>query len=287
MLKEYSQILIDIQKKSRITIHKISDVKNLKNEIQGVTNKNISFNTLRRLFGYLPRTTPSQATLKILANYLGYTSYSNYLFNKKNYDDWYFKMKMLRLQLSNKVLTKEQVSLFNFGLDNNDNIVSVGSYISFLIEQNNINSLKVFYKNFNYEKLSNSNISKLSIIITFGFYKLSDKKILEIYKELIVFDSFRYTGPLFFIDYSNLNGYYMKALKMIKTLNKSKSDYLFVSIMEFYQKFYANEKFNNIVVAPLEDDKKIFPVLKGRYYAYKILASDQVDAIIQKKYLKN
>ena len=188
MLKEYSQILIDIQKKSRITIHKISDVKNLKNEIQGVTNKNISFNTLRRLFGYLPRTTPSQATLKILANYLGYTSYSNYLFNKKNYDDWYFKMKMLRLQLSNKVLTKEQVSLFNFGLDNNDNIVSVGSYISFLIEQNNINSLKVFYKNFNYEKLSNSNISKLSIIITFGFYKLSDKKILEIYKELIVFD---------------------------------------------------------------------------------------------------
>ena len=53
MQKEYSNLIIDIQKKSKIEVLKVRDLKYLQEDIYNVTTKNISFNTLRRFFGFL------------------------------------------------------------------------------------------------------------------------------------------------------------------------------------------------------------------------------------------
>lgn len=87
MKYDYSQLLIDVQKKSNITVADIKDVTYLKEEIETVVSTKISFNTLRRLFGFLPKTKPAAQTLNILANYLGFNSFSNYKNNKTNYED--------------------------------------------------------------------------------------------------------------------------------------------------------------------------------------------------------
>ena len=87
---EYSHLLEDVQKKAVIPVKSVRDVKLLKEDIESVTGLTISYNTLRRLYGFLERTTPSLITLNILSQYLGFKSYANYLNNKSNFDDWYF-----------------------------------------------------------------------------------------------------------------------------------------------------------------------------------------------------
>ena len=71
MQNDYAQLLIDVQKKSKITVNKSRDLRFLKEEIEENPKLSIGFNTLRRLFGFLEKTEPSISTLNILAVYLG------------------------------------------------------------------------------------------------------------------------------------------------------------------------------------------------------------------------
>lgn len=284
-----SQILIDIQKKSGITVESVRDIKNLKEEIEASIGVQIGYNTLRRLFGFLPKTVPSSATLNILSKYLGFTSYSNYINNKANYDEWYFQIKMLRLQLNENALEENELIRFNASLQNENNIIAVANHVCFLIEKNKIDSLIVFFTFFDYQKLSDSALTKFALLTTFSFYKLETKVALNIYKVLISFESFRNSGPLCFIDYSHLNGYYLEVIKMINKCNANESDFLFTSLMAFYQKFYSNEDFSAVLIDLPQKSESLYPVLLGRYYGYKILRTEKTDASLEntiKKELK-
>jgi hypothetical protein len=281
MNKYSTQILIEVQKKSGITVENVRDIKNLKEEIEASVSAPIGYNTLRRLFGFLPRTVPSTATLTILSKYLGFASYSNYMNNKPNNDEWYFQIKMLRLQLNKNELEKIEVLRFNEALQNEYNIIAVANYVCFLIEKNRIESLIVFFTVFDYKKLADDALTKFALLTTFSFYKLETKVALTIYKALIPYDSFRNSGPLCFIDYSHLNGYYIEVIKMINEYNANESDFLFTSLMKFYQKFYSNNDHSEIFIDLPKKSVHIYPVLIGRYYAYKILRAEKVDKLLE------
>ena len=281
MKNDSTQILIDIQKKSRIRVENVRDIKNLKEEIESSGSVNIGYNTLRRLFGFLPKTEPSNATLTILSKYLGFASYSNYINNKLNYDEWYFQIKMLRLQLNENQLEENEVLQFNESLENENNIIPVANHVCFLIEKNKIDSLIVFFTFFYYVKLTDSALTKFALLITFSFYKLETQVALTIYKVLIQFESFRNSVPLRFIDYSHLNGYYIEVIRMINKFNANESDFLFTSLMEFYQKFYSNEDHSMILIDYPKNPNQIYSVLLGRYYGYKILSVEKIDKSLE------
>ncbi|CAN1505828.1 hypothetical protein MCEGE10_00642 [Flavobacteriaceae bacterium] len=281
MKNDSTQILIDIQKKSRIRVENVRDIKNLKEEIESSGSVNIGYNTLRRLFGFLPKTEPSNATLTILSKYLGFASYSNYINNKLNYDEWYFQIKMLRLQLNENQLEENEVLQFNESLENENNIIPVANHVCFLIEKNKIDSLIVFFTFFDYVKLTDSALTKFALLITFSFYKLETQVALTIYKVLIQFESFRNSVPLRFIDYSHLNGYYIEVIRMINKFNANESDFLFTSLMEFYQKFYSNEDHSMILIDYPKNPNQIYSVLLGRYYGYKILSVEKIDKSLE------
>lgn len=282
MMKNVStQIVIDVQKKSGITVENVRDIKNLKEEIEASVGVPIGYNTLRRLFGFLPKTVPSNATLTLLSKYLGFTSYSNYLNNKEIYAEWYFQMKMLRLQLNENDLEKNDALKFNTFLQNENNIIAVANYVCFLIEKNKIDSLIVFFTVFDYKILSDSALSKFAILTAFSFYKLKTDVALNIYKVLIPYESFRNSGPLYFIDYSHLNGYYNEVIKMINEFNANESDFLFTSLMKFYQKFYSDRDYTGILIDLPIKSKQLFPVLLGRYYGYKILSVEKMDHLLE------
>lgn len=280
MKKDCTQILIDIQKKSGITVENVRDIKNLKEEIEASVGTQIGYNTLRRLFGFLPKTVPSNATLTLLSKYLGFASYSHFMNNKLNYDEWYFQIKMLRLQLKENELEETEVGQLNDSLENEHNIIAVANHVCFLIEKNRIDSLIVFFSFFDYQKLTDSALTKFAILTTFSFYKLEAKVALNIYKVLIPFESFRNSGPLCFIDYSHLNGYYIEVIKMIN-LNANASDFLFTSLMAFYQKFYSNEDYSDILIDLPKRSEQLYPVLLGRYYGYKILSGGKIDDLLE------
>ena len=134
MNSELSELLTDLRKKSKIDILHVSDLKFLEEDILYKTNSKISFNTLRRLYGFLPKTKTSKKTLDILSKYLGFQSFSAYLNNKNLYDDWYFKMKILRIQEKRNTPTDKEVTLLQTALENNINIIMVCDFVGNLIE---------------------------------------------------------------------------------------------------------------------------------------------------------
>ena len=72
----YGQLQFDVQIHFGSKIDKVSQLKLLQQNIEFNTGKLLSFNTLRRFFGFLDYTKPNLNTLNTLSEYLGYYNYS-------------------------------------------------------------------------------------------------------------------------------------------------------------------------------------------------------------------
>ncbi len=280
MKNDFTQLLIDVQKKSGITVDNVRDIRNLKEEIESQTNTKIGYNTLRRFFGFLPKTVPSKSTLTLLSNYLGFVSYSNYINNKLNFDEWYFQQKLIKIQLNDE-LDESIISLIDIGLKNKNNIVAVANYIGYLISRNNIKALKYIFNSLNFKNLTDGECLKFSTIITFNLLTIDKEKALRIYKELIPIKSFCNLVPSFYVDYTNLGGIYFDVLLLIKELSSQASDKFFVSLMHYYKHYYFSEKTEDDIIIP-SDFESYHHVLKGRYLGYLILKSKGIDNELEK-----
>lgn len=285
MKNDYTQILIDIQKKSRITVQNVKDIKNLRDEIESSVTSKIGYNTMRRLFGFLPKTVPSRTTLTLLSNYLGYTSYSSYINNKLNFDEWYFQQKLINYQLNNKI-DAEVVATIESGFTNKNNIVAVANFIAHYIRQNNSDALAFLFCTVKIPKLTDGEALKFATIITYHLLLIEKSKAIEIYKKLLPLDNFRNLVPLYYIDYTNLTKIYGSILELIKQISDQNSDILFVELMLFYKSFFQNETSTKTKLISIPKDFNTFhDVLKGRYLAYLILKSNTIDKALEKQLL--
>ena len=282
MQSDYAQLLLDIQKKSNITVNKSRDLRFLKEDIDENSKTGIGYNTLRRLFGFLEKTEPSISTLNILAVYLGFNSYSNYKNNIINYDGWYFQQNLQRIQSTNTV-TSEDIETIRIGLLNVSNIEYFAYFFSYFIERNNVSALEYIVKRTTYNDNSGNSGLKFATIVSLSLYRIDEKNAFNIYKRLIKYDSFRNNIPLLFVDYSNLHNKYAKILTIIKQQSKKEDDILFVELMRFYWKFYSSKKYHHIEITKPASFEAFHPVLQGRYYAYSLLKSEGRDSSIENK----
>ena len=282
MQNDYAQLLLDVQKKSKITVNKSRDLRFLKEEIEENSKLSIGFNTLRRLFGFLEKTEPSINTLNILAVYLGSSSYSAYKSNIINYDNWYFQQNLQRIQSTNTV-TSEDIEILRIGLLNAANTVYYAYFFSYFIERKNIKTLEEIVKKIPYNGIYESNSLKFATIVSLSLDRIDKKDAFNIYKRLVKYDSFRNNVPLLFVDYSNLHNKYAKILTIIKQQSKKEDDILFVKLMRFYWKFYSSKEYLHIEIKKPAKFDTFHPVLQGRYYAYLLLKSKGRDSNIEKK----
>jgi len=283
MYNDYSQLLIDVQKKSNITVTSVRDVKFLKEEIDANIDNSIGFNTLRRLFGFLDKTVPSVTTLNTLSLYLGFSSFSSYKNNQANYSEWYFQQTLLRMQRQSKIGT-EEINKINIGLLDEKNIVYLAYFLSFHIEKNNLEILNAVFKHVDFKSISNTQFHKFSTTISLSLSNISEKKALTIYETLIPYDTFRNNIPLLFIDYTNLNSRYYKILSIIENNAANESDIFFVSLMRFYKYYYSEyESFINYEIKKPKEFPSFYSVLKGRFYGCCILQSQKVSPKLKKE----
>lgn len=267
---DYSQILIDIQRKSSINVSSVTELKLLMDEIEILTDESIGYNTLRRLFGFLPNTKPSTKTLNTLSKFLGFSSYSAYLNDKSIYDDWYFNQQLLRIKLSNQLNGKD-IKFINSGIIHSKNITAIAHLIGYFIEKKSLDILAEVFKNLDVNQMGDSNTMKFATIVTHSFYTLTNEDAKKITNYLSTIDNFRNTVPLYYVDYSRLNSRYGKVLASIKSYSKEPSDLLFIELMYSYRCFYsATEKPKKLIKKPTGFDQ-FESVLKGRYYANQIL----------------
>ena len=282
---DHSQLLIDVQKKSNIIVNNVGDIKYLKEAIESFNNLKIGYNTLRRLFGFLNKTKPSLSTLNTLSNYLEFTSFTNYLKDNLNFDEWYFQQQLLLIQQTND-LNEEGIQTINTGILYNKNIIFVAYFISNLIQRNNLKTLNKLFEKIELSKPKFSELLKFATIITHSFYSLSEKRALTIYSDLIKHESFRNTVPLLYIDYSHLRGIYSKVLTLIKKESPIKSDLFFVALMDCYRQFYTGGICENYEIKRPENFSTFNEVLKGRFYSYKIMLSSAVDSSLKEELFK-
>jgi hypothetical protein len=282
---DHSQLLIDVQKKSNIIVNNVGDIKYLKEAIESFNNLKIGYNTLRRLFGFLNKTKPSLSTLNTLANYLEFRSFTNYLKDNLNFDEWYFQQQLLLIQQTND-LNEEGIQTINTGILYNKNIIFVAYFISNLIQRNNLKTLNKLFEKIELSKPKFSELLKFATIITHSFYSLSEKRALTIYSDLIKHESFRNTVPLLYVDYSYLRGIYSKVLTLIKKESPIKSDLFFVALMDCYRQFYTGGICENYEIKRPENFSTFNEVLKGRFYSYKIMLSSAVDSSLKEELFK-
>ena len=281
---EYSQLIEDVQKKAVISVRSVRDVKLLKEDIESVTGLTISYNTLRRLFGFLERIAPSLVTLNTLSQYLGFKSYGNYLNHKNNFDDWYFYQKLLHIQAAGHI-SSEEVKLLNIGLFNTLNIVPIATFICSFVEKEDAKSLSIIFSGLTLDKVPEGPQMKFGTILSHSFLRISRKSAIAIYTELLPIDTFRNMVSLTYIDYTNLNALYGNIILLIQELNKNTSDSLFSGLMLEYMHFYNDVGVQNKDILLPTNSNTVHHVLLGRYYGYKIMSTDELDSILLKEIL--
>ena len=282
---DHSQLLIDVQKKSNIIVNNVGDIKYLKEAIESFNNLKIGYNTLRRLFGFLNKTKPSLSTLNTLSNYLEFTSFTNYLKDNLNFDEWYFQQQLILIQQTND-LNEEGIQTINTGILYNKNIIFVAYFISNLIQRNNLNTLNKLFEKIELSKPKFSEVLKFATIITHSIYSLNEKRALIIYSDLIKHESFRNSVPLLYVDYSHLRGIYFKVLTLIKKESPIESDLFFVALMNFYRQFYMGGNCENHEIKRPKNFSTFNEVLKGRFYSYKIMLSSVIDSSLKEELFK-
>ena len=282
---DHSQLLIDVQKKSNIIVNNVGDIKYLKEAIESFNNLKIGYNTLRRLFGFLNKTKPSLSTLNTLSNYLEFTSFTNYLKDNLNFDEWYFQQQLILIQQTND-LNEEGIQTINTGILYNKNIIFVAYFISNLIQRNNLNTLIKLFEKIELSKPKFSELLKFATIITHSIYSLNEKRALIIYSDLIKHESFRNSVPLLYVDYSHLRGIYFKVLTLIKKESPIESDLFFVALMNFYRQFYMGGNCENHEIKRPKNFSTFNEVLKGRFYSYKIMLSSVIDSSLKEELFK-
>ena len=282
---DHSQLLIDVQKKSNIIVNNVGDIKYLKEAIESFNNLKIGYNTLRRLFGFLNKTKPSLSTLNTLSNYLEFTSFTNYLKDNLNFDEWYFQQQLILIQQTND-LNEEGIQTINTGILYNKNIIFVAYFISNLIQRNNLNTLNKLFEKIELSKPKFSELLKFATIITHSIYSLNEKRALIIYSDLIKHESFRNSVPLLYVDYSHLRGIYFKVLTLIKKESPIESDLFFVALMNFYRQFYMGGNCENHEIKRPKNFSTFNEVLKGRFYSYKIMLSSFIDSSLKEELFK-
>ncbi len=237
------------------------------------------------MFGFLNKTKPSLSTLNTLANYLEFRSFTNYLKDNLNFDEWYFQQQLLLIQQTND-LNEEGIQTINTGILYNKNIIFLAYFISNLIQRNNLKTLNKLFEKIELSKPKFSELLKFATIITHSFYSLSEKRALTIYSDLIKHESFRNTVPLLYVDYSHLRGIYSKVLTLIKKESPIKSDLFFVALMDCYRQFYTGGICENYEIKRPENFSTFNEVLKGRFYSYKIMLSSAVDSSLKEELFK-
>ena len=282
MKDDYSQLLIDVQKKSNIQVKSISDLKFLQEDIKTTTGIAIGFNTLRRLFGFLEKTKPSINTLNSVSKYIGFNSFSHYKNNQKKFDEWYFQQYLQRILLSKKI-NNDDIDFINRWLDHNENIVYLGYFLSFHIQKNNLEILDYIFENVSFKTIKATNLHKFSTILSTSFLNLSEDNYVSLYRALIHHNNFRNNIPLTYIDYTHLNSRYLKVLGIIEELGDNNSDLLFVSLMKFHNYFYREEDILGLDIKKPQDFDGFYVVLKGRYYGYKIMKGKKINPSIKRE----
>ena len=252
------------------SIKNVSDLKGLKTDIYRSTTKELGFNTLRRLFGFLPYTKPNKNTLNILSNYAGYESYIVFVKKFKldrEWNDWDYVNDML---LENE-LSKNHINWLLRKKSSNQYYKLLTYLISNLILRKDKSNLSIL---FNQEKLfvlERPEMAKISTTLSKKF-KSSFPLDFNWFYFLLRFKPFRDLMLYSYVDVDTLSSYYGDLLKQSLLVIQDEDEILFTKLLLEFDRFVREiepKRENSYYLVP----ENCHPILLGRYYSILYLKS--------------
>ena len=254
-----------IEEKIGTKIENRGDCELLSNAILDILDIDLSYNTIRRLYGLAPSTKPNSKTLNTLALFIGYNSYVHFVQNY-NIED--------RKTLSQSVF--QAVNNFN-----DDEIIllvkkikrSSDDFPSFVVilirELFHDRHFKLINKIFNLKELAFASFSYSEVLFIGNSIGLLFRKNNFFDTDLLKNINFLQCVFLTFVDYSSLNNYYGDWAKYINKQVKVKETQLFTTALLEFRKFLNNKK----TINPFKNevfDNSLNPILRSRLMAVKI-----------------
>lgn len=259
-----------IQRQFGMSINTIAELKIFQEELEYRTREVISFNTLRRFFDFLPSTKPSSKTIRILCKYLGFNNISNFLSQESIDKNWQLWNKTLRIELTEK-LDERDLLWLKENSNQPDFYLHLTTIIKSFIYRKKYGVIVTLFEQEDIVNFSMNVYSKFASILCRLLGSLNKNELQNVIIYLIPIKSFRESVLHWYIDYTNLNGYYGDFLEAaLPASNKESHEYLFYQLILNYRSFLSN--IDNLEYLPTSRIKKdYFVVLKGRSYSYNLV----------------
>ena len=259
----------EIEKKIGKKVTNRGDCELVSNVILETLEEEISYSTIRRLYGLVNETKPNNKTLNTLAKFIGY---KNYIHFSKNYS---YKQKIDLTDIIYKTVSEnDSEKIINLVIKTKNSSEDFVSLIIILIRE--------LWHNENYGLINRIFELKALKFTSFSYYevlKLGNSIGLLIRKkskiEPIFLNNINFLECVFliFVDYSSLNKYYGDSLEIIKKNNISEDITLFsAAVLEF--KNFINNKVSIPINVNVTYKKQLHPILSSRLLSLELLSAD-------------
>ena len=258
-----------VEKKFGFKILNRGDCEKLSEVIHEQIDKNINYNTLRRIYGLAKPVKTRKDTLDVLSQYVGYISYYHYVNEAPHEISWESRLHLYELK-DNKNTKALLLFLERKAQRAEDIVLPIINLIREFLLAKRIRELNILFAS---DVLKNNIViynQKLIIGNSAGILLRSIKLSKQEINLLCKTPFFRATIFEIFVDYSFLNGYYAVFLKYFS----EKKDYknkLFVKCLLNLKSFLNNEKIKNIQIGDTQL-MELHPILIGRYFSNFLLA---------------
>ena len=271
----------DIEKKVGFKINTTTDVKSFFTILQKHTIDPISLSTLRRFWNLIPMRKSNNFTLDVLAKFLEYASYQDYVKKKNEYEKWYVDAKLQNLKLKKKLtvndfqflselIEKSESNTFFISLFENAFYNQKWDYCNALFDEKNISCFK--------NKLPINHFQTNIAYILFMFlYGISKESFVTSIEKLVTNKNFRENVIYIYIDIMGLNKRYGIILEKIEKVSLSSDEQLFLKLLSGL-KLYLNKSKELLpeINKPTKKELQSLPeVLVGRFYGYQMLSAAQ------------
>jgi len=234
----------------------------------------ISYSTIKRVYGLNASTKPNTKTLNTLAKFINYNSYFHFIqtYNFENNNNLNFQV----FRIISKMDQLEIIELINDTKKSSENF---NNFIIILIrELLHHKNYKLINKIFQLEALKYDTFSYSEVLYIGNSIGLLLRKQAKIDHILLNNTNFLSCVYLTFIDYSNLNGYYGEWTEIINVNQPKKEIALFTGSLLEFRNFLNNKKLKELD-EDLIYNKELHPILCSRLLASKLLVNDNGNSI--------
>ena len=266
----------EIEKKIGKKVTNRGDCELVSNVILETLEEEISYSTIRRLYGLVNETKPNNKTLDTLSKFVGY---KNYIHFSQNYS---YKQKIDLTDIIYKTVSKnDSEKIINLVIKTKNSSEDFVSLIIILIRE--------LWHNENHDLINRIFRLKALNFNSFSYYEalkignsigLLIRKKSKIDLQLLNNINFLECVFIIFVDYSSLNKYYGDSLEIINKNNVREDITLFSTAVLEFKNFINNKVFNPINVNATYK-KQLHPILSSRILSLELLSADPKKKLVK------